>query len=270
MFESIKANFSSVAGKAYNAMPAISKRNAAIGAGVVAAGAAVYFGGPALAECVNPQAVCVETSRYFGLVKDTVCTVPTTFCQTAISSVMSGMNQLAAGALVGLKRLAVTLGVMTAISAGVSAVAYQASRTLAYTPDGFKEEATPTTAPAKTATPSEPVQAATPTEEHKEAVTAVSDRPSAAPASGTQVNLIYKKGNLKYLQFVIPREDGTLKSCQMDMTKDDAQYKQMYGALFVTEILNKLFDVMASGQKLGSIQIDAKPKRLANTRPAVE
>ena len=111
MFEAVGAMFNSVG---------ISGRKAAvIGAGVVAA----YYFGPALAECVNPKEVCTDTSRYFGLVTDRTCGVPTTFCQTAMNSVMSGLGTL-------LKGVAITTGV----AALVSAAAEQASHYVYHTP----------------------------------------------------------------------------------------------------------------------------------------
>lgn len=127
MFEAIRDSISSVVGKVYNAMPEISKRNAAVGVGVVAAGAAAYFGGPVLAECMNPTMVCTPVPcDYWGTCLR--CKVPETFCETAINSVVSGMIQVVKGVLI-----------TTGVAALISAAANQASRCVYHTPDGAND-----------------------------------------------------------------------------------------------------------------------------------
>lgn len=92
MFGTIGAKLRSAAGGVYSAAAAASKSKAVrIGAGVVAAGAAVYFA-PAIAACVNPKEVCTPKSCYWGLKTCMECAVPETFCQTAIESVKSAMS----------------------------------------------------------------------------------------------------------------------------------------------------------------------------------
>ena len=251
MFESIKA----MAGRAYDAMPEINKKNVAIGAGVVAAvGAAAYFGGPALAECVNPKEVCTETSRYFGLVTDKTCGVPTTFCRTAINSVANGLNQLAADALVGLKRLAIILGLTAVAGAALAVITRRIGSELAqpFMPEVPVKPAIPPEAPQAAATPSEVPQAAAPA--------AVAIAPAAV--SGTRVDITYDKttGKGKFFEFLAQREDGRFTRCKVDIATaayDDIVAK--YGQHFIDSLLNAVAASLHTSLNPAFVQIDAIP-----------
>lgn len=263
MFGAIRDSISSTLSAVRDGVSSITKKQVAIGAGVVAAGAAAYFGMPAaIAECLNPTAVCVETSRYFGLIKDTVCTVPTTICQTAIPSVKGYVGKLAAGVFIAVKKA-------TIFALGAAGVYGVARKVMNAEPAAIREDQlTPIEAPVveKTATVSEPSGFPMPTIDEEEKVAAapqaaISAEPPVASATATMVGVTYNMRNAPtVLNFKVPRVDGDFKSVSFNMaTQSLEQLADQYGQAFADEVYGQILTAMEQKRHPLLLAIETKP-----------